>query len=113
MTTSLVDNGANVEALVGARDAFADTPEIAQFQWRSTVTWINGTHSCAGVDAFFGFGEAIFQDRSANGWGVQLSSLAARRGLQWRAAVSHCSGDDLANADFARLAVSFRVDIAW
>ena len=54
MTTSVVDNGVNVEALLGAREAFADTPEIARFQWRSTVTWINGTHSCAGVDAFFG-----------------------------------------------------------
>lgn len=57
VTTSVVDNGVNVEALLGAREAFADTPEISQFQWRSTVTWINGTHSCAGVDAFFGFGE--------------------------------------------------------
>ena len=36
MTTSVVDNGVNVEALLGARDAFADAPEIAQFQWRST-----------------------------------------------------------------------------
>ena len=57
MTTSLVDNGVNVEALLGAREAFADAPEIAQFQWRSTVTWINGTHSRAGVETFFGFGE--------------------------------------------------------
>jgi uncharacterized OsmC-like protein len=57
MTTSIVDNGVNVAALLGAREAFADAPEIARFQWRSSVTWINGTHSCAGVDAFFGFGE--------------------------------------------------------
>ena len=57
MTTAVVDNGVNVEALLGAREAFADTPEIARFQWRSTVTWLNGTHSCAGVDAFYGFGE--------------------------------------------------------
>jgi uncharacterized OsmC-like protein len=57
MTTSVVDNGVNVAALLGAREAFADAPEIARFQWRSSVTWINGTHSCAGVDAFFGFGE--------------------------------------------------------
>ena len=57
MTTSVVDNGVNVEALLSARKAFADRPEIARFQWRSTVTWINGTHSCAGVDEFFGFGE--------------------------------------------------------
>ena len=57
MTTSVVDNGVNVEALLGAREAFADAPEIAQFQWRSTVSWVNGTHSRAGVETFFGFGE--------------------------------------------------------
>ena len=45
MTTSIVDNGVNVDALLGVREAFADTPEIAQFQWRSTVSWVNGTHS--------------------------------------------------------------------
>ena len=57
MTTSVVDNGVNVEALLGARDALADTPEIAQFQWRSTVTWINGTHSRSDIQTFYGFCE--------------------------------------------------------
>jgi uncharacterized OsmC-like protein len=57
MTTSVVDNGVNVEALLGARDAFADAPAIAQFQWRSTVTWVNGTHSQSNVQTFYGFGE--------------------------------------------------------
>jgi uncharacterized OsmC-like protein len=57
MTASIVDNGVNVEALLGAREAFADTPEIAQFQWRSTVTWMNGTHSSSTVQTFHGFGE--------------------------------------------------------
>ena len=57
MTTSVVDNGVNVAALLGAREAFADAPEIARFQWRSTVSWVNGTHSRAGVETFFGFGE--------------------------------------------------------
>ena len=57
MTTSVVDNGVNVEALLGAREAFADAPEIAQFQWRSTVSWVNGTHSRSEVETFFGFGE--------------------------------------------------------
>ena len=49
MTTlnTSVDNGVNVDALLGARSAVADTPEIAQFQWRTTVSWINGTHSSA------------------------------------------------------------------
>ena len=56
-STSGVDNGVNVEALLGARDAFADAPEIAQFQWRSTVSWVNGTHSRADVETFYGFGE--------------------------------------------------------
>src|SRR5262250_1524689 len=59
MTTTQmpVDNGVNVEALLGVRDALADTPEIAQFQWRSTVSWVNGTHSRSDVETFFGFGE--------------------------------------------------------
>jgi uncharacterized OsmC-like protein len=57
MTASVVDNGVNVEALLGARDAFAGAPEIAQFQWRSTVTWVNGTHSQSTVQTFYGLGE--------------------------------------------------------
>ena len=52
-----VDNGVNVEALLGVRDALAGTPEIAQFQWRSTVSWVNGTHSRSDVETFYGFGE--------------------------------------------------------
>jgi uncharacterized OsmC-like protein len=57
MTTSVVDNGVNVAALLGAREAFADTPDIARFQWRSNVTWVNGTHSEAVVQTFSGFGD--------------------------------------------------------
>src|SRR3954449_13298337 len=51
-----VDNGVNVEALLGVRGALAGTPEIAQFQWRSTVSWVNGTHSRSDVETFHGFG---------------------------------------------------------
>src|SRR5215208_6819940 len=59
MTTiqSPVDNGVNVEALIGVRDALPDAPEIAQFQWRSTTSWVNGTHSRSDVETFYGFGE--------------------------------------------------------
>ena len=56
MTTSIVDNGVNVAALLGAREAFVDAPEIARFQWRSSVTWVNGTHSEAEINTFAGFG---------------------------------------------------------
>src|SRR5690348_17771452 len=41
-----VGNGVNVDALLGVRDALASTPEIAQFQWRSTVSWENGAGHC-------------------------------------------------------------------
>jgi uncharacterized OsmC-like protein len=59
MTTTEIpaDNGVNVEALLGVRDALADTPQIAQFQWRSTVSWVNGTHSHSDVETFYGFGD--------------------------------------------------------
>ena len=52
-----VDNGVNVEALLGARAALADNPEIAQFQWRATTSWVRGTHSQSSVQSFFGFGD--------------------------------------------------------
>ena len=59
MTTlnTSVDNGVNVDALLGVRNALADTPELAQFQWRTQVDWVNGTHSRSTVDTFYGFGE--------------------------------------------------------
>jgi uncharacterized OsmC-like protein len=52
-----VDNGVNVDALLGVRDALPDTPQIAQFQWRARVSWVGGTHSRSSVDTFYGFGE--------------------------------------------------------
>jgi uncharacterized OsmC-like protein len=55
ITDTPVENGVNVEALLGARTAFADSPEIAQFTWRSSVTWVNGTHSRSEVESFYGF----------------------------------------------------------
>src|SRR5215213_5048643 len=64
MTTSVVDNGVNVAALLGAREAFADTPEIARFQWRSSVSWVNGTHSEAVVQTFSGFGDEQTHSRT-------------------------------------------------
>jgi uncharacterized OsmC-like protein len=51
-----VDNGVNVEALFGAREALTKAPEAAQFKWRATVKWINGTHSRSTVETFYGLG---------------------------------------------------------
>ena len=59
MTTSEthVDNGVNVAALLAAREALTDAPEAAQFKWRATCKWQNGTHSHSTVEGFFGLGE--------------------------------------------------------
>jgi uncharacterized OsmC-like protein len=51
-----VDNGVNVEALLGAREALAAAPEAAQFRWRAHCEWIKGTHSRTTVTDFFGLG---------------------------------------------------------
>ncbi len=56
-TDTPVDNGVNVEALLGARAALTETPAAAQFQWRATSEWVNGTHSHSSVESFFGLGE--------------------------------------------------------
>lgn len=56
-TTSPVDNGVNVEALLGAREALTEAPEAANFQWRATCEWKRGTHSSSVVRGFFGLGE--------------------------------------------------------
>ena len=55
-TATKVDNGVNVEALLGARQALTDAPQAAQFKWRATCTWVNGTHSHSTVQSFFGLG---------------------------------------------------------
>jgi uncharacterized OsmC-like protein len=56
-TATPVDNGVNVEALLGARGALGEAPQAAQFNWRATSEWRNGTHSTSIVNGFFGLGE--------------------------------------------------------
>lgn len=56
-TETPVDNGVNVEALLGARAVLAETPEAGQFKWRAACKWINGTHTNTTLQSFFGFGE--------------------------------------------------------
>jgi uncharacterized OsmC-like protein len=55
-TASSVDNGVNVAALLGARDALAGAPEAAAFKWRASSEWLRGTHSRTTIDAFHGLG---------------------------------------------------------
>ncbi|MDT8322343.1 MAG: OsmC family protein [Xanthomonadales bacterium] len=55
--TSTVNNGVNIEALLGAREALTAAPEAAQFQWRANSEWVNGTHTRSTIEKFFGLGE--------------------------------------------------------
>ena len=52
-----INNGVNVEALLGARAALTEAPEAAQFKWRASCTWLNGTHASSSVEGFYGLGE--------------------------------------------------------
>jgi uncharacterized OsmC-like protein len=56
ITDNPVDNGVNVQALLDARTALSDAPEAAEFTWRASCTWRNGTHSRSTVDGFTGLG---------------------------------------------------------
>lgn len=51
------NNGVNIEALLGARQALTDAPPAAAFTWKGTNTWVSGTHSQTAVNGFFGLGE--------------------------------------------------------
>jgi len=55
--TATVDNGVNVEALLGAREALTEAPEAAKFVWRASSEWKGGTHTQSSVEGFFGLGE--------------------------------------------------------
>lgn len=58
MTTKTLsaDNGVNVAALLGAREALTAAPAAANFKWRVSSQWQRGTHSRATVDGFYGLG---------------------------------------------------------
>jgi len=56
-TENTADNGVNVEALLGAREAMTGMPAAAAFTWRANNEWINGTHSRTTIQKFFGVGD--------------------------------------------------------
>jgi uncharacterized OsmC-like protein len=56
IATSAVDNGVNVAALLGAREALAAAPEAAAFKWRASSEWQHGTHTRSTISGFHGLG---------------------------------------------------------
>lgn len=56
-TDTPINNGVNVQALLDARSALTEAPEGAQFTWRASTEWVNGTHSQTNIQGFFGLGD--------------------------------------------------------
>ena len=54
--TKPADNGVNVAALLGAKEALTGAPAAAAFTWRATSHWQRGTHTRSSVDTFHGLG---------------------------------------------------------
>ena len=63
-TLAKVDNGVNVTALLGARESLHEAPEAAQFKWRASCEWLNGTHSRSAIGNFFGLGAEQSRDKT-------------------------------------------------
>jgi len=61
---TIAKNGVNVEALIAAREALSKAPEAAQFKWRATNEWKNGTHSHSTVEGFYGLGQEQHHKRA-------------------------------------------------
>lgn len=123
--TKAVDNGVDVEALLGAKAAIAETPEAGQFTWRARCEWTGGVESRSTVEGFFGLGaeqtrkaphiikadhpeQFAASDRGATPAEIALSALASclsagvaavaqNRGIQLRSVQATVEGDmDLA-----------------
>ena len=69
ITQAPVDNGINLQALLDARVALGENPDFAQFVWKASSRWENGTHTYAIVEKFDGLG-AEQSHRTAFGYDV-------------------------------------------
>lgn len=63
-TETPANNGVNVEALLGAREAMTAMPAAAAFTWRAACEWMNGTHSRITMEKFFGVGDEQSHDQA-------------------------------------------------
>ena len=77
---NIIDNGVNVQALLGAREALTDAPEAAQFIWRASSEWAGGTHTRSTVAKFFGLG-AEQQHREVYQYDTDHPEIFASRDL--------------------------------
>ncbi|MEM1276382.1 MAG: OsmC family protein [Pseudomonadota bacterium] len=119
--TATVQNGVNVEALLGAREAMEETPELGLFTWRARAKWAGGIHTQIEVDGFYGLNEEQTRGRVhkidsdhpehfaaadkgatpveivlaalAGCLGAGVASVAQHRGIQLRSVEARVEGD--------------------
>ena len=60
--TPSLPNGVNVEALLGAREAFKGDTSLTKFTWRARNEWVDGTHSRTTIEDFYGVGDEQSHD---------------------------------------------------
>ncbi len=58
-TERLPLNGVDTPTLFATLDAVKAQPEIAEFQFRATNTWVKGTHNRSSIHGFFGAGQEL------------------------------------------------------
>jgi uncharacterized OsmC-like protein len=59
MAQNGVNNGVNLDGLLAARDALKNAPAAAEFIWRASCKWKNGTHATSSVQGFHGLGNEL------------------------------------------------------
>jgi uncharacterized OsmC-like protein len=56
-STATADNGVNTDALLAAREALSQAPDAAEFAWRASCSWVDGTFSQSTISGFSGLGQ--------------------------------------------------------
>jgi len=54
MTENPIRNGVDTATLFATLDAVKQDPEIAEFRFRATNTWVSGTHNRSVIEDFYG-----------------------------------------------------------
>jgi len=68
MTTtaeSPMRNGVDTATLFATLDAVKTNPDLAQFQFRATNRWVNGTHNRSTIHGFYGAGQELTHRQAA------------------------------------------------
>lgn len=56
-TARIARNGVDVPTLFATLDAVKASPQIADFQFRASNTWVSGTHNRSTIQGFYGAGQ--------------------------------------------------------